>query len=537
MFFPFFLSYAETHYRFKYFFSLYKKSEPEIIADAPHRLEPDKPYPVMVLIKDADRYPVNIHSVKLNLYHNAAKVFTKTFPFSPALNIRSHYYHTIFDLPFTGQLASVFGHLTMDVEVTISHKGKTKIVRNNNHRFTSKAPLKFYRSKTKLPAVNGWIYGDAHTHSTYTEDQVEFGSPITAAPQLCRAMGISFFGVTDHSYDLDDRMDNYLLNDPELPKWKALQREIDEVNAVEQDFAVLRGEEVSCTNSDNNNVHFLLYGNRRFFHGSGDGGEKWFRTKSEYTIQEILAEKEKNVVAFASHPTEEVPFLQQLLLRRDEWNVNDMTEKHLAGIQIMNGEYSDGFLRGMDIWKWMLKRGERKFLLAGNDAHGNFNRFVQISIPMLSFREKGTQIFGQMKSAVQTHSITEHSIIEAMGNGRIVITNGPMVSISVETNSPDVGTVGDIVHGNKFVVKIQGKSTDEFGGFRSITIFIGVIGKNERRLFEITDFADPFSIHRISDWHEAEFFSYIRAEAITINAHGLDRDGFCYTNPIWIQPK
>ncbi|MFZ4620381.1 MAG: PHP domain-containing protein [Bacteroidota bacterium] len=537
MFFPLFLSYAETHYRFKYFFSLYKKSEPEIIADAPHRLDPDKAYPVMVLIKDADKYPVELKSIRLTLYHNAGKVHTQTVEFFPGLTILSHYYYKIIDFQFTGKFASLFGHMTMEAEITIIHNGKTKVIRNNNHRFTSKTPLKFYRSKTKLPVVEGWIYGDAHTHSTYTEDQVEFGSPITAAPHLCRAMGISFFGVTDHSYDLDDRTDNYLLNDPELPKWKTLQAEIDSVNLREHDFAVLRGEEVSCTNSDNNNVHFLLYGNRRFFHGSGDGGEKWFRTKSEFTIQEILSQKEKNVVAFASHPTEEVPYLQRLLLRRDEWNVNDMTEKQLAGIQILNGEISDGFRRGMDIWKWMLKRGERKFLLAGNDAHGNFNRFVQISIPMLTFREKETQIFGQMKSAVLTSSIDEASIIEAMGNGRVVVTNGPMLTIAVETDAPDIGAVGDTVSGKKFVVKLRGKSTDEFGAFRSITIYFGAVGKNERRLFEITDFSDPYSIHRISDWHEAEIFSYIRAEATTTNAHGLDRDGFCYTNPIWIQPK
>ncbi len=92
MFFPFILSYAETHYRFKYFFSLYKKSEPEIIADAPHRVDPDKPYPVMLLIKDADRYPIDLCSVKLTIYHNAGKVHSQTVTFSPALKVRSHYF-------------------------------------------------------------------------------------------------------------------------------------------------------------------------------------------------------------------------------------------------------------------------------------------------------------------------------------------------------------------------------------------------------------------------------------------------------------
>ena len=215
-FFPILL-YAETHYRFKYFFSLYKKSEPEIITDAPYRLDPDKPYPILLLIKDADRYPVELQSVKVTLSKDAKNIYTHTFEFSPIIKIQSHYWYKIFDIQFSGALAAYFGTMFIDVEITTIQNGKVKITRNNNHRFTSKVPLKFYRSHTHLPQINGWIYGDAHTHSTYTEDQVEFGSPISAAPHLCKAMGLSFFGVTDHSFDLDDRIDNYLLHDPALP--------------------------------------------------------------------------------------------------------------------------------------------------------------------------------------------------------------------------------------------------------------------------------------------------------------------------------
>ena len=213
-----------------------------------------------------------------------------------------------------------------------------------------------------------------------------------------------------------------------------------------------------------------------------------------------------------------------------------MAQQGLSGIQILNGENSDGFFRGLDIWKWMLDRGEKKFLLAGNDAHGNFNRFVQVFIPMVSFREKESQIFGKMKTALLTPSITEEAIIDSIAKGRSVITNGPLLIIEIETDSPDIGKIGEVVHGKKFVVKLHGETTDEFGHFSSIKIFCGIIGKGERKLFEIKHFSDPRSIHQISDWHHAEFFSYIRAEAITQHAHGIDRSGFCYTNPIWIQP-
>ncbi|MDP1677447.1 MAG: CehA/McbA family metallohydrolase [Bacteroidota bacterium] len=516
---------------------MYKKSEPEIIADAPHRLDPDKPYPIMILVKDAHLYPIELLSVKVTLSQNAKIIYSHTFKFSPEIKISTRYWNKIIEIHFSGGVSSIFGLIQGDVEIISKQNGKLHVTRNNNHRFTSKTSLKFFRSRTHLPVINNWIYGDAHTHSTYTEDQVEFGSPISATPKLCKAMGLSFFCVTDHSYDLDDTIDNYLLNDPEIPKWKKLQSEIDHVNSHENEFAVIRGEEVSCTNSNNSNVHFLLLGNRRFFHGSGDGGEKWFRTQSEYTIQEILSLKEKNVVTYASHPTEEVPFLQRLLLKRGEWAVSDMSEKELNGIQILNGETTESFFRGMDIWKWMLKRGEKKFLLAGNDAHGNFNRFVQISIPMLSFREKESQLFGKMKTALFTHEISEPAILEAIGKGRTVVTNGPLLTIEIETDSPDTGKIGETVIGNSFVVKLHAETTDEFGKLFSIKIFYGVIGKNEQKLFEVKEFNNPYSIHTISNWYRTENFSYIRAELFTLNAHGIDRDGFCYTNPIWIQPK
>ncbi|NUN69872.1 MAG: CehA/McbA family metallohydrolase [Bacteroidetes bacterium] len=533
---PVFL-YAETHYRFKYFFSLYKKAEPEIIADGPYRLDPGRSYPVLILIKDAHLYPAELLEVRIILTHRSGAVHEESFSFPAGTVINEKYWYTILDLPFSGPVSDLYGMFTADVQITTKQRGRIKRDRNNNHRFTSKKPLAFYRSKTHLPSISGWIYGDAHTHSTYTEDQVEFGSPVSAGPKLCRAMGLSFFGVTDHSYDLDDRTDNYLLNDPAIPKWHAFQEEVDAVNAREKDFAVLRGEEVSCTNANGNNVHYLIYGNKRFFHGSGDGGEKWFKTKSEFTIPQILEEKEELVVTFASHPTEEVPLLQQLLLKRDEWSLSDMTLPKLHGIQILNGDHSDAFLRGMDIWKWMLNRGIRKFLLAGNDAHGNFNRFVQISIPMLSFREKDSQLFGRMKTAALVHTVTERNILDAIAAGRSVITNGPLVTFSVETDGPDAGPVGSTVHGSSFVVKLHAASTEEFGHFHTITVIHGVIGKGERTLFRLTEFTDSLSLHTVSDWYRAEFFSYIRVEATTHGAAGTDRTGFCYTNPIWIQPK
>ncbi|MEW6061717.1 MAG: hypothetical protein AB1600_07215 [Bacteroidota bacterium] len=528
--------YAETHYRFKYFFSFLKKSEPEIIVDAPHRVDPETPLPILVLIKDADRYPVNLIALNLTVLQNNTPLYTETVHPPQPIPINTPYWWQIVELQFREVLTNVFGHLRIVVDVLIEHNGKKRKITNNNLRTSSKRPLHVYRSETKLPSIPGWIFGDTHTHSTYTNDQVEFGSPISASIALCKAMGLSFFCVTDHSYDLDDSLNNYLENDPALPKWNQLQKEVSDVNQQEKHFTVVRGEEVSCENSDGKTVHLLLFGTRKFFHGSGDGAERWFQTSCEHTVPSVLNNKELFTAAYAGHPTEEVPFLQQLLLNRGEWTKADMSAAGLHGIQILNGELSDHFNNGLDVWRWLLLRGNKKFIAAGNDAHGNFNRFVQIGIPFFTIREKDSQLFGKMKTALFSLP-NEPAVVKALQQGKSVITNGPLVTIEIETDRNGIGKIGETVQGEKFIFKIKAESSPEFGRFKSIRVILGVIGKKEKVVRDILNFQNPYSLHIISDWESVSAFSYIRAEAFTTEGKGIDRNGFCYTNPIWITPN
>ncbi|MEW5797420.1 MAG: hypothetical protein AB1728_00305 [Bacteroidota bacterium] len=536
MIFPPIFLYAETHYRFKYFFSFLKKPEPEILTDAPHRLDPDKPLPILLLAKDAHVYPFEIISVQITVRQNGKFILSETVQPDHPIRIESKYWWKVTEIFFKDDFSETYGHLKVDVEMTIKQNGKIKTILNNNHRTSTKKPLNVYRSRTPLPSIPGWIFGDVHTHSTYTEDQVEFGSPIGASPALCKAMGLSYFCVTDHSYDLDDSIDSYLVNDPTLPKWQDFQSEIADVNHHEQNFAVVRGEEVSCENADGRTVHLLLFGNRKFFHGSGDGAEKWLQTKCEHTVPSVLNNKEMPVAAYAGHPTEEVPFLQSLLLNRGEWTKGDMASTGLDGIQILNGELSDSFRNGLDVWKWLLLKGEKKFIAAGNDAHGNFNRFIQIGIPFFAIKEKETQLFGKMKTALFS-SPNENAVIAALKRGRSVITNGPFIVIEVETDQNGNGKIGDTVRGEKFILKIKAQTSAEFGRFTSIIVYIGTIGKKEKILIEQNTFPDPYAIHTISEWETVSSFSYIRAEGFTTDGQGTDRHGFCYTNPIWISPE
>lgn len=530
-------SYAEIHYRFKYFFSFLKTKEPEILFDAPYRIEPDSDLPLLFLIKDADLFPVQIRSVKITISNSVSALHHIEHFFNPALIINTHYWQDFFPIPFTAEIENYFGMLFIDVECEYFVNGRIKKCKNNNYRTATKNPLRVYRSKNHLPSFTGWIHGEIHSHSHYTEDQVEFGVPITAAKKLSSALGLKYFCVTDHSYDLDDSLNSYLKNDAELPKWKLFQEEVERENNTQQEPTVVRGEEVSARNSHGKNVHFLLYGSKKYFPGSGDSAEKWFRTTSELSISDIIKNSDPETVLYAGHPTEQVPFLQKIFLGRDEWHLADMSLQGLHGIQILNGEMNSTFSSGFSIWKSLLLQGKKLFLAAGNDAHGNFNRYIQLGIPFLFIHEKETQIFGRMKTVVHVKQNSENEILQALRFGKSIITNGPVVLHEIENKYQQSAEMGGMLEGKLIIVKLRGRSSEEFGEFSSLKIIKGVIEQTETVFAEITEFATPYEFHFITEWQPIESFSYIRIEASTKNGKGKDAESFCYTNPIWILPE
>ena len=55
--------------------------QPEIVCDAPSRIEPGRPIPVFIFIKDADRYPVEISEVVIHAIYDEGIERIARFPF------------------------------------------------------------------------------------------------------------------------------------------------------------------------------------------------------------------------------------------------------------------------------------------------------------------------------------------------------------------------------------------------------------------------------------------------------------------------
>ena len=378
-------------------------------------------------------------------------------------------------------------------------------------------------------------YGDLHYHTNLTEDMVEFGAPLKATLIAAQSIGLDFYCNTDHSYDLDDMPGSWKETDPTLEKWNNSRKEIDSLNKEFSDSSfIIPSEELSLHNLDGRNIHALILNNPDFLPGSGDSAEEPFNFKSEYNTQNVNEGLEKDALCIAAHPFTPVPILQWFFFKRGKWKLNDVLQKNIAGLQILNGAIDIGFNEGMKFWINILLKGYHKFIYAGNDAHGNFNIYRQIKIPMVSLYEKKEQIFGQFRTGV--YPIRKNDIsanIKALKEGNCFVTNAPLLNMTFHSDG-SVYLMGSDVNAVNGILNISVISTPEFGKIKKIVIKKGVIGeKKEIDYFSIIN-PKMYELNKSIEIY-ADSKSYYRCE-VELEFLGGNKK-FALTNPIWLFPN
>ncbi len=527
------LAYAETHYRFPGIPSLYFKREPEIIFDLPKRIEPNEDLPILLLVKDADSYPVIIKSIRASIKSGRQKI-------NIALNevdisIGTYLYYQFFTIE-KNKLPR--GEFEVDIGVDYSVSGKLRRARNDNHRRLTHRPFYVYKAPNSWPKDNGWYAGDLHIHSDATDDFVEFGAPIDVYKRFVRTIGISWLAITDHSYDLDDEPGKYYAPDPELKRWETLKKQID--RASDHECIIINGEEVSCGNSNNRNVHLLALNIDKFIPGYGDSGESWFHNSPTSSIKEVAENTlRQGGLPIAAHPGEKPLYLEKLLLNRGPWGSEDLRDGSIQHLQIFNGRRTDSFLRGIELWRGLLLDGYKRYIVAGSDAHGNFNRLRQIKTPFVSFRESDKQTFGLSRTLIYLGDVypSERSILQAIKRGNCIITDGPFIGLSMRNNDGLTFIPGDSVDNfthNEWEVNISIKSSEEFGYFRELIIFLGnILKKEESEVIHKTDFDSDYEYFfeeiNFQDAVKDKGEFYIRGMLTTTKGN------ICLTNPIWFK--
>ncbi len=522
----FFILYAETHYRIANLPSRYYKKEPELVADMPHRLQPDSMLPVLLILKDADKFPVQLLKLTVaGTRENKTKTLF-TYHFNNTF-IKSRFWQHVY---FCSPPKDWTGNAVVNVIIDYACDHKTKRCFNDNYVLSSHKPFSVYFDDQRLPCVPEWYFGDLHVHTNYTNDQVEFGAPLASTAEMAQAMGIHFFAATDHSYDLDDQPDNYLKNDPTLRKWKNFWNEVDRHNK-KNNIVIIPGEEVSAGNTANRNVHLLLLNSKIFYHGDGDSAEKWLQNRPNHSVQNILKHLDAEAVAVASHPTDPPPLLQWLLVRRGVWQSSDFALPNLTGVQMWNGNKKHFFKHGLPRWIKLLLAGHRLCLLAGNDAHGNFNRFRQINVPHLFMKEQQDQVFGMARTGllIQGKPCLEN-ILSALQSHRAIVTDGPFISMEVHHQSEKY-IIGDVCPYNLGELVVRVGSTPAVGKINKVKLCIGDCSIKKETQRNVNHSLGSFKIDISEFISGLPAHGYVRLQAVTEKE---GKEFHAFTNPIYL---
>lgn len=527
-FLPLIFLYPETHYRFSKFpFSKYYKPEPEIMIDLPYKSRTGE-FPVFLIIKDADLFPVLVWEVKFTFLFESGEKYSKTFLLRKKFGSKLDF--DTFDFDFNDKKG--FVRVTADVRYYLNGKLISAVNDNLGKYFNE---LEIYLNDDE-ELFDGFIQGDLHYHSDFTSDQVEFGAPVEAARVCAACLGLDFFAVTDHSYDLDDEPDDYLKNDPELKKFSEMKTACDELS--DEEVTIINGEEVTVRNAKNRNVHILAY-DAPFFEGSGDSAENWLRTRSENSIGDVVEGAGGGSLVIAAHPFTKVPWLEYLLVRRGSWSVGDILDNNITHIQILNGDHDEDFFKSLVTWVELLLKGYKIFITAGNDAHGNFNIFRQVKVPMFSLISAHKQLFGKCRTVVFSDGGSKEKIMSSVKKGAVYITNGPHLLFSVT----DGGNIYDI--GSEFRAESENIEAEFFitssaysGPIKGIIIYRGFInGFEEKILYRNQPVDRIYTFNDKIELNSEGIDHYIRMEVYTSATHsnGKYYEHRAYSNPIWIR--
>jgi hypothetical protein len=521
--FPPVISYAEVHYKPRFVPSVIFMKRPEILFDAPARIEPGRTLPVFLFIKDADRYPVVLEDVVIHLIYENGEGRFLHFP----------YYRHRVDTPIWWDSFNIVpeftGQVIINCLIRLRSGKKISVIPMNNYRQSGKMPLTVSVSDTNLPKSEGWYHGDIHCHSYYTSDQVEFGAPLEAMALAGYCAGLDWISATDHSYDLDDYENDYLSEDPSHSKWDKMKKKTLIINDSLQSFTVIPGEEITCRTQKGRNCHLLSLNSDAFIKGSGDSGERGLSLTTERSIGEAVAEcLEWGGFACAAHPLEHIPFLERLLLGRGAWTYQDMQVPGLSALQIHNGTRDRGFDRGLQVWKKLILKGKRISIVGGSDAHGDFNYRRRVSIPFLSLSESGGSSFGSVRTLVKARSRSVKDIVDALRNGNSQISEGPYIDLTVSAGGR-AAHPGETINQGKFTVRVLLKSSPEFGFIKKAQILYGKKGDREEKVLAGLDMFHRSEYQYVFESaFELDNLFYFRCECET------EKNKICLANPVWV---
>jgi hypothetical protein len=275
---------------------------------------------------------------------------------------------------------------------------------------------------------------------------------------------------------------------------------------------------------------------------------------------------------FSSHPNK---VFKSALSGAEMWNVmNSLYTKNITQ-QPWTAKafvpYSDTAIashenrlaQGMDVMKFLWKTGLkaknidpdiqnfRFFLMAGSDAHGSYN-YSNTETWAMIFGGLSNNAIGKLKTYAycpQGMGKNGENVLQALKNGNSFMTNGPLISFSIENNKErfQSGDFFKFTKKNSYQLKITVLSSKQYGNIKSVSLFLGtaekeivLLEKNGETKLLIQENMNDL----IKSYLSEEKNIYLRAELETQKNYSetekeiflRDKENFyAFTNPIWIE--
>ena len=364
--------------------------------------------------------------------------------------------------------------------------------------------LKIYLGHGDLPRLDDFYLGDPHTHTWSTYYFLELGARGPTMFESMQVCGLDWELVTDHGYNMT------------ATKWNTVTSECAQ-GTVPGQFIALRGEECDDGYTLGDAHHILGFGltdwidsyassppyldtvagidgQGGFCYGAHTSSDGWL-----WSDQEV-----RDALAFDSFRGVED------YNERNAYSSGDTlhpwgSAPHTGSFDTAVTDWDADFLAGLQRWDLLLSENlvqprHEIFFLGGSDAHGSMNYHVNWGVIKRDVLYTAfSNALGKVRNAVYCPGgLTQPLLLDAIYNGRLVVTDGPMLALGVtlagaaesygdcDLKMADTGSV--FADDTSARVYLTWRSSADYGPVRRIRVFVGdeVTGGVPRMVYDFT---------------------------------------------------
>lgn len=141
------------------------------------------------------------------------------------------------------------------------------------------------------------------------------------------------------------------------------------------------------------------------------------------------------------------------------------------------------------------------------------------------------QLLGLTRSGILIEGeMNRDNLLRALRKKRVVISNGPMITIELEQNGEKFQIGDELTSEHSFSINLAANSSPEFGPLQKIYLYNGSYSDKKEYRIAVDVESGVFSMKKIINLSNLKR-GYLRAEVYSAKG---EQHYFCLTNPIWV---